>query len=67
MSVERTPARKKARELAKYLRAEQPDYAYLKSVFYRTCIAAKHTWIAPMEAPRRPAPARVGYPQIAAT
>src|SRR5438552_4077445 len=34
MSVERTPARKKARELAKYLRAEQPDYAYLKSVFY---------------------------------
>jgi integrase/recombinase XerD len=34
MSAERTPARKKARELAKYLRAEQPDYAYLKSVFY---------------------------------
>jgi integrase/recombinase XerD len=34
MSVERTPARKKARELAKYLRGEQPDYAYLKSVFY---------------------------------
>ena len=34
MSGERTPARKKARELAKYLRAEQPDYAYLKSVFY---------------------------------
>ena len=34
MSGARTPARKKARELAKYLRAEQPDYAYLKSVFY---------------------------------
>jgi integrase/recombinase XerD len=29
----RTPARKKARELAKYLRAERPDYAYLKEVF----------------------------------
>lgn len=34
MSTERTPARKKARELAKLLRGEQPDYAYLKSVFY---------------------------------
>ena len=29
----RTPATKKAKELAKYLRGEQPDYAYLKSVF----------------------------------
>jgi integrase/recombinase XerD len=29
----RTPSRKKARQLARYLRDEQPDYAYLKSVF----------------------------------
>jgi integrase/recombinase XerD len=29
----RTPARKKARELAKLLRGEHPDYAYLKQVF----------------------------------
>jgi integrase/recombinase XerD len=29
----RTPARRKARQLAKYLRAERPDYAYLKDVF----------------------------------
>ena len=29
----RTPARRKARELAKLLRAERPDYAYLKEVF----------------------------------
>lgn len=29
----RTPARMKAKELAKFLRAERPDYAYLKSVF----------------------------------
>ena len=27
------PARRKARQLAKYLRAERPDYAYLKEVF----------------------------------
>jgi len=33
MSEKRTPAKKKAKELAKYLRAERPDYAYLKSVF----------------------------------
>jgi integrase/recombinase XerD len=33
MSEGRTPAKKKARELAKYLRGERPDYAYLKSVF----------------------------------
>jgi integrase/recombinase XerD len=32
MSEQRTPARKKARELAKYLRAEHPDYSYLKRV-----------------------------------
>ena len=28
-----TPPKKKAKELAKLLRAEQPDYPYLKSVF----------------------------------
>lgn len=32
-SSPRTPARKKARELAKYLRPDRPDYAYLKDVF----------------------------------
>ncbi len=29
----RTPARRKARQLAKHLRSERPDYAYLKQVF----------------------------------
>ena len=29
----RTPPRRKARQLAKYLRDERPDYAYLKAVF----------------------------------
>jgi len=29
----RTSARQKARQLAKYLRAERPDYAYLKDPF----------------------------------
>ncbi len=29
----RTPAKTKARQLAKHLRAERPDYAYLKEVF----------------------------------
>jgi integrase/recombinase XerD len=29
----RTPAKQKARELAKYLRGERPDYLYLKEVF----------------------------------
>jgi integrase/recombinase XerD len=33
-SETRTPARKKARELAKYLHGEHPDYAYLKNLFY---------------------------------
>ncbi|TDE84617.1 hypothetical protein E0686_16250 [Deinococcus sp. S9] len=32
-SPKRTPAKKKARELAKLLRAERPDYAYLKEEF----------------------------------
>lgn len=29
----RTPAKRKARQLAKHLRGERPDYAYLKEVF----------------------------------
>lgn len=29
----RTSARRKARDLAKYLRSERPDYAYLKDIF----------------------------------
>jgi integrase/recombinase XerD len=33
MDTKRTPAKKKARELAKLLRSERPDYDYLKSVF----------------------------------
>ena len=33
MTTNRTPPKKKAKELAKYLRAERPDYPYLKSVF----------------------------------
>jgi len=33
MEHKRTPARKKAKELAKFLRSEQPDYPYLKSLF----------------------------------
>ncbi len=31
-STRRTPAKRKARELAKHLRSEHPDYAYLKEV-----------------------------------
>jgi TnpA family transposase/integrase len=31
--LQRTPARRKARQLARHLRAERPDYAYLKEVF----------------------------------
>lgn len=30
----RTPAKKKAVELARYLRSERPDYTYLKELFY---------------------------------
>jgi len=33
MESQQTPARKKAKELAKSLRSEQPDYHYLKSLF----------------------------------
>jgi integrase/recombinase XerD len=32
-SSARTPAKRKARQLAKHLRSERPDYAYLKEVF----------------------------------
>ena len=32
-TFQRTPAKKKARQLAKYLRPENPDYNYLKNVF----------------------------------
>ena len=38
MREQRTPAKKKARELAKYLRGERPDYAYLKEVFHQVRI-----------------------------
>lgn len=33
MTTDRTPPKQKAKELAKYLRAERPDYTYLKGVF----------------------------------
>jgi integrase/recombinase XerD len=33
MAPNRTPPKKKAKELAKYFRAERADYSYLKSVF----------------------------------
>ena len=33
MNMQRTPAPKKAKQLAKHLRGERPDYNYLKSVF----------------------------------
>ena len=33
MTIERTPPKKKARQLAKYLRHERPDYVYLKKLF----------------------------------
>jgi integrase/recombinase XerD len=33
MTTDRTPPKKKAKELAKFLRTERPDYLYLKSVF----------------------------------
>ena len=33
MIEKRTSAKKKAKELAKYLRGERPDYAYIKSIF----------------------------------
>ena len=33
MTIERTPPHKKAKQLAKYLRQERPDYNYLKKIF----------------------------------
>jgi integrase/recombinase XerD len=33
--AKRTPARQKARQLAKHFRGERPDYIYLKEVFRR--------------------------------
>jgi hypothetical protein len=41
----RTSAPQKARELAKYLRSEQPDYAYLKA--YSTTCGANWRWKSP--------------------
>ncbi|HML87390.1 MAG TPA: hypothetical protein PKA28_02985 [Methylomusa anaerophila] len=38
MTEKRISAKKKAKELAKYLRGERPDYAYLKSVFQPRCL-----------------------------
>ena len=35
-ALKRTPPKRKARELAKHLRGEHPDYAYLKAVFQRS-------------------------------
>lgn len=35
LKVRRTGTKKKARELAKYLRDEHPDYAYLKGLFHQ--------------------------------
>jgi integrase/recombinase XerD len=34
MKIERTPPKKKAKQLAKHLRYERPNYGYLKKVFY---------------------------------
>jgi integrase/recombinase XerD len=34
MEAQRTPPKKKAQQLAKYLRSERPDYNYLKKLFY---------------------------------
>ena len=34
MTMNRTSAKKKAKQLAKYLRYERPDYVYLKRLFY---------------------------------
>ncbi|CCC86045.1 tyrosine recombinase xerC [Paenibacillus polymyxa M1] len=33
MNEKRTSPKRKAKELAKYIRGERPDYAYLKSLF----------------------------------
>jgi hypothetical protein len=45
----RTPAKRKARQLAKYLRSERPNYAYLKEVFrhLRDELSASRSPLAP--------------------
>lgn len=48
MSDKRTSAKKKAHQLAKYLRRERPDYHYLKSVFRHLRVDLE------IEAPRAP-------------
>ncbi len=46
----RTPAKKKARQLAKHLRGERPDYAYLKQVFRHL---REELEVEPEKAPKR--------------
>lgn len=49
----RTPAKQKARQLAKYLRGERPDYAYVKEVF--RCLRAELAIPVPRGPQRLPA------------
>ena len=49
----RTPAKQKARQLARHLRAERPDYAYLKEVF--RCLRAELDISVPRASKRLPA------------
>ena len=49
----RTPAKQKARQLARHLRAERPDYAYLKEVF--RCLRAELDIPVPRAPKRLPA------------
>lgn len=49
----RTPAKQKARQLAKHLRGERPDYAYLKEVF--RCLRAELDVAVPRAPKRLPA------------
>lgn len=46
----RTPAKKKAKQLARHLRAERPDYAYLKQVFRHL---REELEITPQKAPKK--------------
>ncbi len=63
--AQRTPARRKARQLARHLRGERPDYAYLKEVFrhlrdelgVEVATTAKKLPYVPTEAEIRPFPA----------
>jgi len=48
MTTTRTPAKKKARELVKYLRKEHPDYAYLKEVFRQLQVELEITIAGPV-------------------